>query len=338
MTRRPTKTLLLAMATLLAGVVAILPARTSYADTSSAEGLELSPAIVNLNADAGKTYTVTINVMNTTSSRLSFTTSTDDFGSKDETGTPSIILNADGTGPTSIKQWVATIPSFTLAPHEKEPIKAIITVPANAEAGGHYGVVRFSGTPTDANGSTLGLVASAGTLVLVRVSGDIHEDLKLTTFSAASHDEKEGTFFENGPLKFVERFTNTGNVHVQPVGQIEIRDTFGNLVTTLKVNDAKGNVLPGGVRRFEQDLDKYWLFGHYTANLSIAYGTQGEAIVNTISFWVIPYKLTLLAIVVLITILYVFTKLIKRYNTFIINRAKNNHEKTNSKNKTKRKS
>ena len=330
--------MLLATATLLAGVVAITPFSRTYADTTpNAEGLELSPAIINLNADPGKVYTATINVMNTTSSRLSFTTSTDDFGSKDETGTPSIILDGDGSSPTSIKNWVDTIPAFTLAPHEKEPITVVVTVPPNAEAGGHYGVVRFSGTPTDANGSTLGLVASAGTLFLVRVSGHINENLQLTTFSTASRDDKEGSFFESGPLKFVERFTNTGNVHVQPVGQIEIHDTFGNHVATIPINDTKGNVLPGGVRRFEQDFNKYWLFGHYTADLSVGYGTQGEAIVRTIGFWVIPYKLLLVTLLILIVIIYILTRLIKRYNKFIISRAKQHDEKTNNKKTTKKK-
>ena len=55
------------------------------------------------------------------------------------------------------------------------------------------------------------------------------------------------------------RFENKGNVHVKPVGQIEIRDIFGNKVETLAVNEEKGNVLPLSIRRFQATLDRSWM-------------------------------------------------------------------------------
>jgi len=263
----PRISLLVGALTIVLTTLAVSP---SYADTTSpATGLQLSPAVVNLEGTPGQSYTINVKVTNVTTSVLNFTTAINDFGSKDETGTPSILLDPTQKLPTTIQTWVQNSPVFTLAPQEKETVSINVAVPADAEAGGHYGVIRFTGLPENSDKANVGLVASAGTLVLVRIAGDIKENLQLTTFTTATSTEKETSFFETGPLKLVERFTNTGNVHVQPVGQIEIRDTFGSHVDTLQVNPDKGNVLPGSVRRFEQDFKKTWLFGHYTANLSL---------------------------------------------------------------------
>lgn len=310
---------------LVLGLV-LVPNYTTYAQSSdTSNGLEISPALVEVNGDVGKSYTIDVKVHNVTKSTLDFVGSVDDFGAKDETGQPSIILDSANELPTSIKTWVASIPSFRLAAGDSKSLMVTITIPSRAEPGGHYGVIRFAGKAPNGT-TTIGQIASAGTLVLMRVSGNVKEKLDLTSF-AVSKDSKDGSLFESGPLTFVTRFTNSGSVHVKPIGQIEVRDGFGHSIATIPVNSAKGNILPGSIRRFESPLDRSWLFGHYTADISIAYGTTGGAIVRTISFWVIPYKLVLLAVVGLITLVYILRMVIKRYNTYIITQSRKQRKK-----------
>jgi len=298
----------------------ILPNSSVFAQAPDAsEGLEISPALIDVSADSGKSYNLDVTVHNVTKYALDFSASVDDFGAKDETGQPSIILDSTDSLPTSIKTWVRAIPSFRLQSNETKHINVSMVIPSDAEPGGHYGVIRFTGKSPDATGS-IGQVASAGTLVLVRVSGDAKETLELASLDITKGGTK-GTLFESGPLTFVSRFKNTGSVHVKPVGQIEIRDAFGHS-NVLPLNAAGGNILPGSIRRFESPLNTTWMFGHYTADLSIAYGTTGQAIVRTISFWVIPYKLILLGLLVLITLVYILRKAIKRYNTYIITQSR----------------
>ena len=300
---------------LLLGLV-FVPTGTLYAQASDAsEGLEISPALIEVNGDANKAYTLDISVHNVTKYALNFSGSVDDFGAKDETGQPSIIIDSNDTLPTSIKDWVEAIPSFRLEANETKKLSVSLFIPPGAEPGGHYGVIRFTGKSPDETG-TIGQVASAGTLILIRVSGDIKETLELSSLDITK-DNKKGTMFESGPLTFVSRFTNTGSVHVKPIGQIEIRDSFGHS-NVIPVNAAGGNILPGSTRRFESNLNTSWMFGHYTADLSIAYGTTGQAIVRTISFWVIPYKLILVGLLVLVTVLYILRGAIRRYNKYII--------------------
>ncbi len=310
--------LTLGIAAFIIGAIIFGQSSTSYAQqNTSGNGLEISPALAELNAVRGSTYRININVTNVTENVLEFENFINDFGSKDETGTPRVILDeTPNTSELSIKKWVEKIPNFTLKPREKKMLVANITVPSNADPGGHYGVIRFSGTDKNAPSSTVDLTASAGTLVLIKVDGEVNEKLNLATFQATKNG-KASSSFETGPITFVTRFENTGNTHVKPIGNIEVSDIFGNKVDTLKINSSEGNVLPSSTRRFEATLDKPWLFGKYTADIKVAYGTTGGAIVETITFWIIPYKILIVGLIGLITLLYILRSLIKRYNSYI---------------------
>jgi hypothetical protein len=307
---------------IIAGLrVPLVGAQASQANAAS--GLQVSPAIAELNGEAGKSYKIDIKTTNVTASDLVFDSVVNDFSAKDETGNPSI--DVDNANPTtaSLRQWVTIVKSFTLKARETKTISITINIPSDAEPGGHYGVVRFSGRAPDIE-SGVGLAASTGTLVLVKVAGAIDEKLNLITFQTSQNENASG-IFEYGPIDFIARFENKGNIHVKPVGQIEVRDMFGNKVDTLPMNADKGNVLPLSIRKFQSTLDREWMFGRYTADISVAYGTTGQALVQTISFWVIPYKVILGALLVLVTLIFVFRTLIKRYNNYIINRANQHH-------------
>lgn len=306
-------------------------AQNQTSGITATEGMQISPARVELNAEPGKTYTVPLKVTNVTSSNLTFTYVVNDFGQKNETGTPNIMLD-DVPRSASIKQWVQPISTFNLKPGEEIAFDATLKVPADAEPGGHYGIVRFSGNEPNVSGNGVGLSASAGTIFLVRVAGDIKEQVNLITFSGAKGDSFSN-FFESGPVTLVTRFKNTGNVHVKPTGHIEVRDIFGNVAGTLDVNKDLGNVLPGSVRRFESTLKDKPLFGPYTAHLSIGYGTAGQAITEDFTFWVIPYKPILLGLLSIVTLFFVIRLLVKRYNRYIISQVTGNHGKDSSKKK-----
>jgi hypothetical protein len=318
----------LVVATILAPLHSTLPAQAQEAN--AANGLQISPAVVEVNGEPGQTYTINVQVTNVTGSDLSFTTDVNDFSAKDESGAPSVVVDDSVPSSASIQSWVTVPSAFDLAARANQTITATLTIPQNAEPGGHYGVIRFSGQTPEVEGSGVGLSASAGSLILVRVAGAVNEELELLTFSA-SKSGSLGSFFENGPLTFIARFENKGNVHVEPTGQIVVQDMFGNQVGVLKVNENSGNVLPGSIRRFESTLDQQWLFGRFTADIEIGYGTTGDAIVRTITFWVIPWKLIGLCLIGLFTLIFILRTLIKRYNEYIINRSRRHDTKTKTK-------
>lgn len=265
-----------------------LPVSAQAANANAAQGVQISPTLIELpnNLVKGKTYTINVTVTNVTGSNLLYKTSVSDFGASGETGSPHIFINTALTAASSIRTWVEAIPQFTLASHQSRTVTALITIPNNAEPGGHYGVLQFSGTAPSINQTGVGLSASAGVLLLLRVEGAITEKASLASFYTSSTENgKESSFFENGPAYFVVRIQNEGNIHVKPVGNIEVTDMFGGLVANLPINQSQSNVLPSSIRRFiGAEVNKGWMLGKYTANLTMGYGTSGQAITGTISF------------------------------------------------------
>jgi len=325
------------VAMLLFGWFVRVPAGAQSTTVNAAQGMQISPTLVELNATKGKTYNINLTITNVTAADLVYTTSADDFNAANETGSPHIILDSKLPPTASIITWLSTVPEFTLPAHKSRLVTVQIVVPSDAEPGGHYGVLRFSGTAPEVKSTGVGLSASAGVLILIRVDGAISEKATLASFYTSSTQKgKQNSFFENGPISFIVRIKNDGNIHVKPVGNVEVRDMFGGLVSNFSINKEKSNVLPKSIRRFDESkLNKPWMIGQYTANLTIGYGTTGQAITNTITFWVIPYKIIIAVILVLVTLVFIFRRMIKVYNRRIIEKAKN-ETKTKKRTSTKK--
>lgn len=315
---------------LIPSLVLLGSASAGAVSANDAQGLQISPTRQEFNASRGDILTINLKVMNVTASDLVYSTSVADFSAKDESGSPSINLDSNLGDMASIKTWVDTIPSFKLAAHQSLEITARVTIPDNAEPGGHYGVLSFSGMSPELQGTGVGLSASTGMLLLIRVDGDVVEKASLSSFFTSIGDSQT-SFFENGPIGFVTRIKNEGNIHIKPTGKIEIRDMFGGITKQIDVNADSSNVLPDSIRKFDSSIPDKWLFGLYTANLTLGYGTTGQAITSTISFWVIPYKIILAGIFTLGTIIYVSMKVMKAHNQRIIERYKNASTKKSSK-------
>jgi hypothetical protein len=142
-----------------------------------------------------------------------------------------------------------------------------------------------------------------------------------------NHGGKTGTFFASGPLNFVERFKNSGNVHVQPIGQVNITDMFGKKLAAVNVNVPPGNILPQSIRKFSEPLDSTVignkkLFGRYTASMKVTYGTSKKVLTTSLVFWVIPYRLIITVIVVLIAAFFALRFALRRYNRYILEQAR----------------
>ena len=106
---------------------------------------------------------------------------------------------------------------------------------------------------------------------------------------------------------------------------------FGNKVANVNVNMPVRNILPQSIRKFEQPLDRgalgnRMLFGRYKADLKVTYGSDKQVLTKSIEFWVIPYRLIILGIVVLIIVFFVLQKSESDVTT---NTSSKNHKNAN---------
>lgn len=305
----------------------VLAATSSSQDAGQA--LEIAPPIITLKVNPGQVVKTTIQLRDVSKAKLLVTNQVNDFVAAGEDGTPKILMGEDNGNPFSLKNWVAPISPLTLSPQQIKKIPVTINVPKSASPGGHYGVIRFTGTApnlSDSGASKVGLSASLGALVLLTVNGKLKHDLAVQEFSV-NNGGKAGSFFQSTPLNFVVRLKNNGNVQEEPTGQIVITDMFGHTTAGVNVNNPPRNVLPDSIRKFDIKLDKSVLgtkrlFGRYTAKLHLNYGQNGSKTLDTtLTFWIIPWKLIASIIVGLIILFFLLRWLLKGYKRRIISQA-----------------
>jgi hypothetical protein len=300
-----------------------LPAR-AQSSGEGAQALEIGPPIINLVADPGETVSATISIRDVSDGPLLVTAQINDFVAGDELGTPKLLLEDGEESPYSMKTWFSPIGSLELQPREIVEQRIQIHVPASAAPGGYYSVIRFTGTAPDIDTSGVSLSASIGSLVFLRVNGDVERNISIEEFTTSSRGNATG-LFQSAPIDFVVRLKNEGTIHEQPTGKVTVSDMFGNKVGIVNVNLPPRNILPDSVRKFEQSFDSSvignrFLFGRYTADLEVAYG-DGQTVTSRISFWVIPYTLIGVIVLGLIAAFVLLRVLIKRYNRHIIKQA-----------------
>ncbi len=331
--RLTTKLSVLVFALVVLGT-SLLPG-VAHAD-GSGQAFSISPPLLNLQANPGQTVTARVTLTNVSNAPMVMSAQANDFGAKDESGNPNIILNTDKTVAYPLRSWIKIPASFTLAPKQMRAIDIPIAVPKSGEPGGHYGVIRFTGAPESASGSNVSLTASIGTLILLQVSGNLQERASIADFySANPKDFKKNGFFQTGPIGFVTRISDDGNIHIQPTGTVTVKNILGKTTASMRVNGTPGNaqdppknILPSSIRRFQTTLDKKWLFGRYTAQLDLTYGQNGRRLTATKTFWVIPYRIVVPIAVGLVIIVIGLWFGIKRYNAHIIKKAGIARDKT----------
>ena len=316
------------------GVVLVLIPLTPkavYATTSPStlpgQALEIDPPLIELSGNPGQTITTQIEVRNISSGPVIVTNQINDFTAKGETGVPDILINAKTKDPYSILGYISPLPSFQLKPQQMKKVNIDINIPVKASPGGHYGVIRFTGTPSALTGkSGVSLSASLGALVLLTVNGHIVENLQTHSFTVSSSGNGNSSFFQNDPFVFNEVLQNTGNEHVIPTGRLTLKDMFGHTVVQMYINQNQGNVLPGSMRKFTEQINKVDMgnklfFGRYSASFNISYGSPAKHLSGKLSFIVIPIQLIVTWIAILIAGFFLIRWLIKRYNRHILDKA-----------------
>ncbi len=295
----------------------------------SGSGLFISPVRTDLIINPGETKNFTLTIKNVTSANTVYRAITNDFVAGDnEYGQPALILDDDKFAPShSLKRYVAAIPDVAVDAGKSKEVKVTIAVPKGTAGGGYFGAVRF--VPTGGKqGQNVTLSASVGSLILVKVPGDIKELITLASFDVRSGEKAESGskfFTSNKNLYAVARFKNSGNLHEQPFGKVIVKKG-DRVVQTTEINDTtpKGSVLPDSVRRFSIKLNKIDMWGKYTVEGNFGYGANGQLVSGQTSFTVIPLLLIIACLLLLALIIFAifwFPKAIKRYNENIVRRA-----------------
>ncbi len=263
------------LALIVCAVGFLLVPASSYAAT----GLTIQPIKISETLSPGDSVSGNILLTNASDGPVDVEVSTQDFIPVG--GADSIQFVGRAPGVTSVKDWitVGSTQTFTFKLGESKQVPYTIVAPPNAEPGGHYGVVFFKATQPSPAGS-LKVGTQVGMLVLVTIPGNHLQKGEIRDFSAPN-------FIQGGPVPFAITFENTGTVHFEPKGSIEISNMFGQKIASVDIGGQV--VLPTSIKKLEEQWNvSGLLLGRYTAVANIIDG-EGETLTSqSVSFWAFP--------------------------------------------------
>jgi len=305
-------------------------APVATAATSGGNGLRVSPVRTDTTIKPGQTQVVTITVDNVTSGPATLQAVVNDFtANPDESGNPVLLLAPGAYAPGhSLKRFISPISNFTLAPGQELGVPVTITIPKDAAGGGYYGSVRFAPAVINPGaGQNVSLAGSVGTLILVKVPGNIKEQLTIASFDVRNHDNASSFFTSGKDLTVTSRFQNEGNLQESPFGKILLKNRSNKILATYELNNVQplANVLPDSIRKFSIPLTHVTSFGEYKLEGNFGYGSSGQLISAATTFYVIPLWLIIAFIVLVLLIVFLvwgLPRLIKAYNRRVLRKAR----------------
>lgn len=260
---------------------------------AQSEGIQVAPAVIEDKVDPGQIYRFSIKVTNLSENERVFNLLARDISGLDDRGIP--IFTEEGASTIyELSSWIV-LPqdSIILKPGQSTAVPFTVQVPLEATPGAHFGGVFFEVRPDQLQSTGAAVGSRVGTIINLRISGAITEDMRLREFST------ENFLYDAPPVTFTTRVDNLGNVLIRPQGVIEISDIFGKKVGNVEINKSAAAVFPAGSREYAAEWEyEGFAFGRYQALLSFVYGDEGgrKTVVRTTSFWVLPLKPTLIVL------------------------------------------
>jgi len=283
------------------------PPPTPAKITPNSNLITISPPVRELELPRGSANSYQMSLTNRSQRSVTLILRASPFIASGDTGGVDV---ADDPLPDS-QNWVIINPSVVnLEAGEQIDVTYTIIIPQNAEPGGFYfavtallsGEADITGQPGQtATGSAVDLNVAA--LNLITIEGPVDYSAQISEFSTSR------VLFEYGPVPFMTRILNLSNVHIKPILEIEVNNTWG-LESASLIHLERQNILPQSQRRYEAEFGGKWHFGRYSATLNALYG-DGKNLSYTIFFWIMPWKI-ILAVLLALAIIILLVLSIKR--------------------------
>ena len=300
----------------------------------AARALTISPPTFDFTVSPGNTIKDVVRVLNESDEAIVITPEAFNFTAKEEVqGSPDFYPADEERNGYELAPWIKfPRESVTIEARKNFNLEYSIEVPENAQPGGHFGAIHLKVSKpgqTAEEGATVSVQGVTSSLIFVRVTGDLTEELNVAQFAG------EQVMYTHLPVDLNLRVENKGTVHLRPVGNVFITNMFGRQVASLDVNPTMRSVLPASARRFEiswfkrrvadgaSELTKEiknFAFGKYTATLVLNYGLDNKVAGASYDFWVIPWQALLLILGVLLAVAFILKYAVRGYNSMVIRR------------------
>ncbi len=270
------------------------------------EAFVLSPTKHEVRLGAGESVIRNIYITNKLGRDADFVINIEDISGSNVDG-EIIKYYGQGLGPYSIRNYIIVENDhIRVANGETKVVPMLISLPAKVKPGGLYGGVFVSVAKTSTNKGP-NISSRAGSLIFLRVKGNVEEKGEVTDFSLSSGRKVVWT---RSPVDFRVSFENKGNIYLNPYGVIEIKNWRGQIVDRLPIEP--WFVFSDSIRTRLVNWNHLPLFGYFTASLVLNHGyTTAHATTIDLKFLVIPLPL-ILGLLVFAGISFVVYKTIRK--------------------------
>ncbi len=253
----------------------------------------VGPGRSEITAKPGETVYVEVSVTNRISSDREFFLEVEDIeGAQDGA---SMVTVPDGKrSPRGLVDFISfPETNLDLDLGERARIPVAINVPSNASPGGYFGAVLISTVRKAESGEGLAprspIIARVASLIFLTVEGEVERSGEVVSLDTINNYSNWGAWYEKGPIEMGILYENTGTVHLNPYGEVSIKNILNEEVGYLEIEP--WFVLPSALRLREFSWDREFLFGRYTVEAKINRGYDDKVDVLTTTFWVLPWKL-----------------------------------------------
>jgi hypothetical protein len=226
------------------------------------------------------------------------------------------------------------VTSVYLGPKEKKDLSMQIEIPGNEPLSDYYFSLLFVSKTGDFSNVNLSQVSAAiATNVLLSIGPKGSIQGYIQQFSTPF-------FVNNGPIPFAVRIKNTSSHFITPKGEILIKNLFGQTIG--KITLLQSNILANTSRRITDDLqipgretdfakikdvvlaNKYpvavwpekYLFGLYTATLTVSLSDQGPTFSREIHFFAFPLEAFISLTIIVLIISFIILRIKKKLPDF----------------------
>lgn len=252
----------------------------------------VGPGRVELEVKPGETIVYEISVTNRISDDRVFDLTVEDMAGSED-ASEAVVLLGEEKGPYTVKDYI-TFPkdSFVLNLGERAKIPVTISIPEDAEPGGFYGgvlvsTVRSNEEKVENEAARSPIIARIGTLFFLTIKGDVETSGETKSLNTTSGK----WWYEKSPINLSVLYENTGSVHLNPYGELRIKNLFGEEVGYVELEP--WFVLPKSLRSRDIVWEREMLFGRYTATAQINRGYDDIVDEVSVTFWVLPWKVFL---------------------------------------------
>jgi len=258
----------------------------------------VGPGRIELSLRPGETVTDYIVVSNRISDDRIFNLTVEDIAGTVD-GSQNVVLLGDVDGPYTLRNYVSfASDSFPLNLNERARVPVTISVPTNAEPGGYYGTILVNtiqvSEQTETQSARSPIRTRLGVLLFITVQGEAEVSGEVVGFSTKNNK----SFFSKGPIPFALTFQNSGNIHLNPYGELRISNILGEEVGYVTLDP--WFVLPNALRVRDITWDRERLLGRYTVTASINRGYQDIIDTQSFTIWVVPWQLLLIIFVTIL--------------------------------------